>query len=351
MVTFDQFFNAIAQQESGGDYGAVNSRTGASGKYQIMPANIGPWSQQYLGYRVSVDQFRNDPGVQDRLARAVLSSYYNQYGARGAAAAWYSGSPSNANNYTQFNPNEPSIGDYVDSVLGKAGTAPGGAFDPQTPGRGPATGAPPSLNDLLGGGEKRSSVSVDGGTGQANIESAGTGIGRADGADAAGMSVAGANGPDNPMDSIGVPIAGDGADAGVPDPTGAGGGGGEGLRQQIISLAEKQVGTPYVWGGAGPGGFDCSGLVQWAYGNLGISLPRVSYQQANAGRQVPIDQLKPGDLVAWDYSGRNQGADHIAIYAGNGNIIEAPQPGQQVRVRPIYDYGKTWGVSMDDYFN
>ena len=116
-VTFEQFFAAIAVQESGGNYDAINARTGASGKYQIMPANIGPWSQQYLGRKVSVAEFRSNPAIQEELARAVLYDYYNKWGARGAASAWYSGSPSGQSNYHRFQPNEPSIGEYVDQVL------------------------------------------------------------------------------------------------------------------------------------------------------------------------------------------------------------------------------------------
>jgi len=369
MVTFEQFFHAIAEQESGGDYSAVNARTGASGKYQIMPANIGPWSQQYLGHRVSVDQFRNSPGIQDRLARAVLHDYYNQWGARGAASAWYSGSPSNKNNYTVFRTGEPSIGDYVDSVLERAGTAPGGALDPQPPARPRGDDRPQTLDELLGSpDDKRSSVSIDGADGQANIESAGLGINRADGSGAAGMSMtdpekqAGMEAAPNmrePGSDIGVAMtetpekqakhtgeisAGLGLNIGM----GLSGGG---IRQQIVDMARRQVGTPYVWGGTAPGGFDCSGLVQWAYAQMGLSLPRISYQQANAGKRIDLSELKPGDLVAWDYSGRNAGADHIAIYAGNGKIVEAPEPGEQVRVRDLYNYGSTWGVSMDSYFN
>jgi hypothetical protein len=122
MSSLDDFLNAIKQQESGGNPNAVSS-VGASGLYQIMPQNIGPWSQKYLGQTVSLAQYRNSPDLQERLGRAVLTDYYNQYGARGAAAAWYSGSPQSANNYTAQG-NGPSIGAYVDQVLGRAGSSP-----------------------------------------------------------------------------------------------------------------------------------------------------------------------------------------------------------------------------------
>src|SRR5690348_4277636 len=92
-LTFDQFFASLAAQESGGDYGAVNRSTGALGKYQILPSNVGPWSEQYLHRRLTPQQFLRSPAMQDMLARAVLQDYYQRWGPRGAAAAWYSGKP------------------------------------------------------------------------------------------------------------------------------------------------------------------------------------------------------------------------------------------------------------------
>src|SRR5215216_1131694 len=98
--------------------------------------------------------------------------------------------------------------------------------------------------------------------------------------------------------------------------------GAHGMRGNIVNTAYSFLGQPYVWGG-----LDCSGLVQQVFGRFGIDLPRVSYQQARAGARVGLGQLQPGDLVAWDNSTRNNGADHIAIYIGGGQIIEAPRPG------------------------
>jgi cell wall-associated NlpC family hydrolase len=93
-----------------------------------------------------------------------------------------------------------------------------------------------------------------------------------------------------------------------------------GERGDAVRLAKSFVGMPYIWGGTDPNrGFDCSGFTQYVYKKaFGIDLPRVSYQQANSGRRVGLSALQPGDLVAWDNSSRNNGADHIAIYLGGG---------------------------------
>lgn len=114
----------------------------------------------------------------------------------------------------------------------------------------------------------------------------------------------------------------------------------------MLDFAKKFLGTPYVWGGTSPSGFDCSGLVQYVYGKYGIKLPRLSADQARSGARVGLDDLKPGDLVAWDNSSRNNGADHIAIYIGNGQIIEAPRPGAAVQINTIYDSDNAWGVRI-----
>jgi cell wall-associated NlpC family hydrolase len=118
----------------------------------------------------------------------------------------------------------------------------------------------------------------------------------------------------------------------------------------IINEALKYRGMPYQWGGASPKtSFDCSGLVQWAYKSVGINLPRVSADQARDGRKIPLSMLRPGDLVAWDENGRNLGADHIAIYIGNGQVIEAPHTGADIRVRALgsaQQNSNAWGVEI-----
>lgn len=126
--------------------------------------------------------------------------------------------------------------------------------------------------------------------------------------------------------------------------------GGNALRNKIVQKAESYQGMWYKWGGASPStSFDCSGLVQYVYGRFGIHLPRISNQQAMVGRRTSIGNLKPGDLVAWDNSSRNRGADHIAIYVGNGMIMEAAHTGSQLRVRRLGANESAWGVSLSQY--
>ena len=105
----------------------------------------------------------------------------------------------------------------------------------------------------------------------------------------------------------------------------------------VVSKAKEMLGLPYVWGGTDPErGVDCSGLVKSVYSSFGIELPRLSADQARAGRPVAsMNDVRPGDLIAWDNSSRNNGADHIAIYAGNGQMIEAPRPGGKVQLVPV----------------
>lgn len=83
-------------------------------------------------------------------------------------------------------------------------------------------------------------------------------------------------------------------------------------------------------GGAAPGGFDCSGLTQWAYGRAGVALPRTSQAQRGAGRQVPLSEARPGDLVTY-----RADASHIAMYVGGGQVVHAPYPGGRVRYDPV----------------
>jgi cell wall-associated NlpC family hydrolase len=100
----------------------------------------------------------------------------------------------------------------------------------------------------------------------------------------------------------------------------------------VVSDAKQYLGIPYVWGGESTSGLDCSGLVQKTYADLGIKLPRVAADQAHVG--TPVDSLadaQPGDLLFF-----GDPAYHVAIYAGDGQLIESPEPGKTVHITDVY---------------
>ncbi|MFJ3787718.1 C40 family peptidase [Kitasatospora sp. NPDC090091] len=105
--------------------------------------------------------------------------------------------------------------------------------------------------------------------------------------------------------------------------------------EAAIDYALAQLGKPYVWGGNGPSGYDCSGLVQQAYRRAGISLPRVADDQYAATTPIGAGQLRRGDLLFWSDSGRASGIHHVGIYLGGNTFVEAPRPGKTVRVSTI----------------
>ncbi|CAB0975742.1 peptidoglycan endopeptidase [Corynebacterium diphtheriae] len=125
-------------------------------------------------------------------------------------------------------------------------------------------------------------------------------------------SLAGQGAPVNYSALVGAPVASNG--------------------QAVVDAARSRIGSPYVWGAAGPNAFDCSGLTSWAYAQVGKSIPRTSYAQAAGGMQVSRESLQPGDIIAF-YSG----ASHVGIYTGNGTVIHALTEGTPLSETPI-DY-------------
>jgi cell wall-associated NlpC family hydrolase len=116
----------------------------------------------------------------------------------------------------------------------------------------------------------------------------------------------------------------------LPDLPAAGGAAG------ALAAAESQIGVPYRWGGESPGGgFDCSGLTQWAWRQAGVGLPRTAAAQYGAIAHVSLSALQPGDLVFWGHGG----IDHVGLYVGGGNVIHAPQTGSRVSIQPIWNNG------------
>lgn len=128
-----------------------------------------------------------------------------------------------------------------------------------------------------------------------------------------------------------------------------------GTRGKLLNYASGMIGTPYAWGGGGYGikssrgigkgtqnviGVDCSGLTSYVYGLIGVKLPRKSDAQLYQGVRTSISNARPGDLIGWKRGG------HVAIYAGNGMMIESPKPGGHVRYRSIWDAGNAFAVRV-----
>ncbi|WP_431462741.1 C40 family peptidase [Lactobacillus crispatus] len=105
-------------------------------------------------------------------------------------------------------------------------------------------------------------------------------------------------------------------------------------RNAVVKLVKKQIGKPYIWGAAGPSGFDCSGLTSYVYKNaINKILPRTTYGQITLGKTISVStkKLKKGDLLFW-------GNYHVGIYVGNGKFVHAPAPGQNVKQQTLASF-------------
>jgi len=101
------------------------------------------------------------------------------------------------------------------------------------------------------------------------------------------------------------------------------------LSERAVELARTQLGVPYSYGGATPSGFDCSGLVSWVYGRLGVALPHNAAALYDIGRPVARDELRPGDLIFFS------GLGHVGMYIGRGRMIHAPRSGERVEIQAL----------------
>ena len=111
------------------------------------------------------------------------------------------------------------------------------------------------------------------------------------------------------------------------------------LGQRAAAIAVKEVGVPYRWGGASPSGFDCSGLVYWAYRRLGVQLPHSSYALYDEGRRIAPSRMKAGDLLFFS------GLGHVGIYIGRGRMVHAPHSGTRVQVVRLR--GSSYGMRLE----
>lgn len=155
-----------------------------------------------------------------------------------------------------------------------------------------------------------------------------SGGGGGSGGDASGSS--GASDADSRTDSGSASRSSDGGSQAA-SPSGAAG--------AAVSAAMGQIGTPYVWGGSSPGGFDCSGLTSWSYRQAGVSIPRTSGAQCSGLPRVSRDQLQPGDLLCF-----GSPVHHIGMYVGGGSMVEAPRTGLNVRTTTINRSGYSGAV-------
>jgi peptidoglycan DL-endopeptidase CwlO len=150
-----------------------------------------------------------------------------------------------------------------------------------------------------------------------------------------------------PQDAAVAPLVAQAAEVGLPASAGSAGAinitqsSAQGLTvaqtTAFLAAAESRVGMPYVWGGAGPNVFDCSGLVQWSMRQAGIIMPRVAASQAQTGPQIPLADLQPGDLLFYHFDPTAPTyISHVAIYIGRGLMLQAPQPGEDVQIVPAF---------------
>jgi len=102
-------------------------------------------------------------------------------------------------------------------------------------------------------------------------------------------------------------------------------------RSQVVSIAKRYLGAPYVWAAAGPNSFDCSGFTMFVYRQVGVSLPHSSRAQIGYGERVSRSNLRPGDLVFF-----GSPIHHVGIYVGGGMMIHAPHTGARVRIDPLH---------------
>ena len=106
-----------------------------------------------------------------------------------------------------------------------------------------------------------------------------------------------------------------------------------------IATAMTYLGVPYVWGGESYGGVDCSGLTMLAWESAGVDLPHLSRAQYGYGTHVSLGDMEAGDLIFWSSDGTQSGIYHVAMYLGDGEMIEAPTFGVPVRVTGVYSWG------------
>lgn len=106
-------------------------------------------------------------------------------------------------------------------------------------------------------------------------------------------------------------------------------------QRTVVRESQRQLGVPYVWGGASRAGFDCSGLVQYVFKREKIQLPRTADRQAAFGSPIDPRQARPGDLLFFHTGGKGRDVNHVGVYIGRQRMVHAPRPGSRVRVASV----------------
>lgn len=301
--------NALIGQESGGNSGAVSS-AGATGLTQVLPSTAAGMygiSEAQAAQRLRNPAFALDAGFR------YLAAQKKAFGSWRLALAAYNAGPNAVKEFGGIPPYQETQ-DYVRNILGRA-TLPSTAAVNEgssavtgqaaaTPQFDPSQLALQNLADIAQGSYKptealsnlAASVHATGSVSTPNAQE-------------------GPGGTSTPSVSFQLPKR---------------------LTKNVrsaVSLAQQYLGTPYVWGGESPKGFDCSGLLQYVWARQGVNIPRTTYDQFQSGTQIPRSRLRPGDAVFFTGSDPKNGLPgHVGMYIGNGRFIEAPGSGKVVRI-------------------
>ena len=316
----DDIMHSISEIESGHDYSAVGVQTShgrALGRYQIMSDFFDSWAEEA---GLSNPNWKN-PEHQDTVARHRISNYWSEFqDPELVAVAWFAG-PQAARNLQQGDESILNRRDALDTDVNQYISRFNSALPEDTQAVATASAqqgrVQADLSGMVAGAGRTIGVWEDPNPTDPVSPQTAAQVGNLD----AAVSEPG---------DLGVPASQQPIPQGTHDVSAS----------AFIEEAKNYIGTPYVWGGDSPDGLDCSGLVQLAAANVGVELPRVSREQAQAGEEVSLEQAQPGDLIAFPSRGHEVG--HIGIVTGRNDdgeltMLHAPRAGKNVKVEPIGD--------------
>lgn len=301
---------ALVGKESGGSAGAVSPK-GATGLTQVMPSTAAGMygiSEAEAARRLRNPDFALDAGFR------YLATQKRTFKTWRLALAAYNAGPNAVKRYHGIPP-YPETEDYVHSILSKARASTPLARPPAGGGLGSPSLEPPSAPS----GPDLEAVAQEGLSHLAQGDyDPRMGLQVLSDATQAAQSASRAVSPRLGATSASPSFPGAGASK---------------RDRRAVALVQEYLGTPYVWGGSTPKGFDCSGLLQYTWGKVGVSIPRTTYDQWRAGRSVPRSKLRAGDAVFFRMGA--SGPEHVGMYIGGGKFIEAPHSGATVRISKL----------------